>query len=283
VNARAALAVLVAALASASASTRAAAPPDACPRPGDPAAGPLAGGVGPADFGAVPEACGATDAALRLRAALLFASALPDDYRRFAATTTLRGRYQLGERATLSAAADVFDYLYVDNAGLVSKGPSAGPATVTFQQTFMLGTAMATALYARLLLPLDTARQHSLVTGLEIGGAIRRVAGSRVVIDGGLALAAPVDIAGGQAHVALQPIALAEAWVRLGSWAALAGGVDARVAAAPELDLISLVPRVAARFAVRRRWWTAILLELPAAGSDRTDLVGGVYAGFSPS
>jgi hypothetical protein len=164
----------------------------------------------------------------------------------------------------------------------VSKGPSAGPATVTFQETFRLGAATATALYARLLLPLDTARQNSLATGFEIGGAIRRVAGSRVIIDGGVALAAPVDIAGGRTHVRLQPVALAEAWLRLGSWAAVAGGVDAQVAAAPELDLIAVVPRLAARFRVRRRWWTAILLEFPVAGSDRTDLIGGLYAGFSP-
>jgi hypothetical protein len=281
VNARAAITVLVAALASVS--TRAAAAPDACPRPGDPAAGPLAGGIGPADFGAVPEACGATDATLRLRARVLDASTIPDDDRRsFVGTTTLRGRYLLGESSTLSAAVDVLDYHYVDTGGLVSKGPSAGPATVAFHQMFVLGASTVTSLYARVLLPLDTARQNSLATGLEIGGAIRRVAGSRVVVDGGLALAAPAEIVGGQTHVRLQPIALAEAWVRLGSSVALAGGVDVRVAAAPELDLIMMVPRLAARFAVRRRWWTAILLEFPVAGSDRTDLIGGLYAGFSP-
>lgn len=281
--ARAAINVLVACLVSASASTRAGVAADACPGRNDPATGPLAGGIGPADFGAVPEACGATDAAIRLRAALLVATTLPDDTRSFIGTTTLRGRYQLGERSTLSAAADVFDYRYVDSGGLVSKGPSAGPATVAFQQTFLLGAATATALYARVLLPLDTARQNNLATGFEIGGAIRRVAGSRVVVDGGLALAAPTDIVGGQTHVHLQPIALAEAWVRLGSSVALAGGMDVRVAAAPELDLIMMVPRLAARFAVRRRWWTAILLEFPVAGRDRTDLIGGLYAGFSPS
>ena len=54
----------------AAASTRATAAPEACPKQNDPAAGPLAGGAGPADFGAVPEACGATDVSLRLRGAL---------------------------------------------------------------------------------------------------------------------------------------------------------------------------------------------------------------------
>lgn len=264
-------------------STRAGAAPDACPGRNDPATGPLAGGIGPADFGAVPEACGATDAALRLRVALLVASTRPDYYGSVIGTTTLRGRYQLGARSTLSVAADVLDYRYVNNGGLASKGVSAGPATVAFHQMFVLGAATATSLYARVLLPLDTARENGVATGLELGGAIRTGAGSRVVIDGGLALAAPADIVAGQTHLRLQPSALGEAWVRLGPSVALAGGVDVRVAAAPELDLITAAPRVAARFALRRRWWAAFLLEFPVAGRDRTDLVAGLFAGFTPN
>jgi len=42
------------------------------------------------------------------------------------------------------------------------------------------------------------------------------------------------------------------------------------------------VPRVGARFAVRRRWWTAVLVELPIAGVDRTDLIAGVHIGYTP-
>jgi len=81
----AALAMWVSALALAS--TRAAAAPEACPTQNDPAAGPLAGGAGPADFGAVPEACGATDLSLRLRGALLSAPTMPDYYGSFVETT----------------------------------------------------------------------------------------------------------------------------------------------------------------------------------------------------
>ena len=47
-------------------------------------------------------------------------------------------------------------------------------------------------------------------------------------------------------------------------------------------DLRGVVPRLGARFAVRRRFWTAILVELPVAGSDLTDLSAGLYAGFEP-
>ncbi len=229
VNVRAAIVLLALLI-----STRAGAAPDACPGRNDPATGPLAGGIGPADFGAVPEACGATDAALRLRVALLVASTRPDYYGSVIGTTTLRGRYQLGARSTLSVAADVLDYRYVNNGGLASKGVSAGPATVAFHQMFVLGAATATSLYARVLLPLDTARENGVATGLELGGAIRTGAGSRVVIDGGLALAAPADIVAGQTHLRLQPSALGggvgapRPLGRAGGWGGRAGRRRAR-------------------------------------------------------
>jgi hypothetical protein len=260
-----------------------------CPEVGDPATGPLAGGAAvgaaavPADFGAVPEACGATDLALRARAALLLATTMPDYYGSILGAVTVRGRYRVGERSTVSIAADAINYHYVNNGGLASQGASAGPATVGFHQMFVLGVNTATSLYARLLVPLDTARQTGLETGLELGGAIRARAGSRWVIDGGLALAAPTDVIAGQTHVRLEPVGLAEAWLRLRPWMALCGGANMRLAASPEFDLITLAPRLGARFSMRRRWWMAALFELPVVGSDRTDLVAGLYAGFIPN
>ena len=139
--------------------SRAASAADVCAPGDDRAAGPLAGGPGPADFGAVPETCSATDAALRARGSLLVASTMPDYYGSIIGTATLSGRYQLAEHSTLSAAADIFTYRYEDNANLASHGASIGPATVGFHQSFVLGAAAAAAVYARLLVPVDTARQ----------------------------------------------------------------------------------------------------------------------------
>jgi hypothetical protein len=255
---------------------------EVCPKGGDPAVGPLPGGIGPADFGALPEVCGATEAALRLRGALLVASGMPDYYGSIIGAATLRGRYQLAERSSLSVAADVFTYRYVNNANLASQGASAGPATLAFQQTFVLGAATVSALYARALLPLDTARQSGIETGLELGGGIALHLGSRLVVDGGVAIATPMDIIGGQTHLRLDPIALAEAWLRLRPWVALGAGVDVHVEAAPDFALTTLVPRLSARFAIRRRFWMALLVELPVAGSDRTDLITSLHAGFTP-
>jgi hypothetical protein len=261
--------------------SRAAAATDGCPSGNDAATGPLAGGTGPADFGAVPEVCGATDAMLRLRGALVLAPAMPDYYGSITGTATLRGRYQLAERSSLSAAADVFVYRYLDNSHLVSRGPSVGPATVAFQQSFALGAVTASSLYARLLLPLDTARQSGVETGLELGSGIRTQAGARLAFDGGVALVAPVDIVGGQTHLRLEPAALAEAWLRLRPWVALAAGAEVHLVASPGFELRSLVPRLGACFTSRGRLWVAILAELPAAGSDRTDLIAGLYLGFA--
>jgi hypothetical protein len=263
--------------------SRAAGAADVCPRGNEPAAGPLAGGIGPADFGAVPEACGATDASLRLRTELVDASTMPDYYGRFIGAATLRGRYQLGERSTFSFAADAFNYRYINDGGLASHGVSAGPATAAFHQMFVLGAETAMSLYARLLLPLDSARQGGVATGLELGSSLRIPAGARWVIDGGVALTAPAGIVGGQTHVRFEPAALAEAWLRLRPGLALCGGAHVRLAVAPEFYLATAVPRLGARFALRRRVWAAALLEFPVAGTDRTDLIAGLFAGYTPN
>src|SRR6185369_16154318 len=70
----------------------------ACPAGWDPAAGPLPGGIGPADFGAVPEACPASEVALRARGTLLVSSAAPDFYGSVAAGAMIRARHEIGPR-----------------------------------------------------------------------------------------------------------------------------------------------------------------------------------------
>ena len=114
-----------------------------------------------------------------------------------------------------------------------------------------------------MLLPLDTARQGGVETGLELGGGLRLRAGARWVVDGGLALTAPLDIVGGQTHVRLEPVALAEAWLRLRPSAALCAGANVRVNAAPDFELVTLVPR-----ARRPRHGPAALAGRPSCSSS---------------
>jgi hypothetical protein len=87
---------------------------------------------------------------------------------------------------------------------------------------------------------------------------------------------------GGRTHLRLEPVALAEAWLRVRPSVALCAGVNARLDVAPTFELGTLVPRLGARFLVKRRWWSALLVEVPVAGADRTDVIAGLYAGFSP-
>ena len=61
------------------------------------------------------------------------------------------------------------------------------------------------------------------------------------------------------------------------------GGAQVWMRVAPAFDLVTVVPRLGARFAVRRRFWGAALLEFPVAGSDRTDLIAGLFAGYTPN
>ena len=255
---------------------------DACPQSYEAASGPLAGGIGPADFGAIPEACPATEVAMRARAALLIASTMPDYYGSILGSAMLRGRYQLGERSSLSLAVDAVNYRYVNNGGLSSTGASFGPPTLAYHHVVMLRARSVGSLYARLLLPIDTARQGGVRAGIELGGAFRRRAGTRFVFDGGLAVTTTTDFVGGQAHVRLEPIALGEAWYSFRPAIAVFAGASLQVEASPDWQLLSVNPRVGARFALRRRFWIAVLAEVPAAGSDRTDVVASVFLGLFP-
>jgi hypothetical protein len=255
---------------------------DVCPLSYEAANGPLAGGTGPADFGAIPDACPATDVAMRARGAVLIASSMPDYYGSILTSAMLHGRYRLSERSSLSLAVDALNYRYVNNGGLAAMGASFGPATLAYHHVVWLGAKTASSLYARLLLPVDTARQGGVRTGIELGGSFRRRAGTRVVFDGGLAVTTVTDIVGGQAHVQLQPVALGEVWYSFRPAIAMFAGGAVQVEAAPDWHLVTAVPRLGARFALRRRFWTAVLAELPVAGADRTDFIASVFVGLVP-
>jgi len=255
---------------------------DACPRSYEAANGPLAGGIGPADFGAIPEACPATEVATRARVALLIASTMPDYYGSILGSAMLRGRYQLGERSSLSLAVDAVNYRYVNSGGLASTGASFGPPTLAYHHMVMLGARAVSSAYVRLLLPVDTARQGGVRAGIELGGSFRLRAGARFAFDGGLAVTTTTDVVGGQAHARLAPAGLAEAWYSFRPAIAVFTGASFGVEAAPDWQLISVNPRAGARFALRRRLWLAVLAEVPVAGSDRTDVVASVFLGLFP-
>jgi hypothetical protein len=266
---------------------RAEVPPGACPGPIEAASGPLAGGTGtyqPADFGAVPEACPGTDLLLRLHGELLDASGAPDFRGQVIAAGTGRGRRQINARSWISVAVDLVTYRYVNDAGLASNTFSFGPATVGYHLVLAARPRGALAVYARALIPLDTARQPgSVATGGELGAAGRRRLRRRWVVDGGLSLAVPVGVTGGQAHAQLQPAVLAEAWFAPKETFALVAGASVRFEAVPEASLVTLAPRVGLRAALRHGLSLAFLAEAPLAGRDATNVSAGVFVGWTPA
>jgi len=254
----------------------------ACPESGEAAAGPLLGGDQPADFGAIPEACGGTDVALRVRGALLVASSMPDYYGSIIASAMFRGRRRVGARGWLSLAIDALDYQYVNNANLVSSGTSFGPPTLGYHYGLYAGPRTAVAIYGRVLLPLDTARSNGVETGPEAGGTIRTRLRGRWALDGGLGFTVPIAVVAGQAHARLETTALAEVWWAPRATAAVFAGASVRAELTPDPAFIAAVPRVGGRMALPRRFWAAALAEVPVAGRDRTDLIASLFLGFTP-
>jgi hypothetical protein len=254
---------------------------EVCPAAGEAASGPLAGGTGPADFGAIPEACPGFDVTLRARAALLVAAGMPDYFGSILADAMLRARRPVGARGWLTLAVDAIDYRYVNNGGLASTGFAFGPATVGYDRSVLTTAATTTAAYVRALLPLDTARQNGVETGLEVGASVRARLGTGAIADGGLALTAPLDIIGGELHGRLEPVLLAEVWVPLRPTVALGAGAGAKLELGPTPAFITAVPRLSGRLTLAHRIWLALLLELPVVGTDRTDFIGSLFGGVA--
>jgi hypothetical protein len=245
-------------------------------------AGPLPGGTAPADFATVADPCGASDLTLRLRGAFLIAPDMPDYFGSILSDAMLRARLVVASGGWLSFALDLVNYHYVNNAGLAASGASVGPATIGYHQTVYGTERGAVTGYARALLPVDSARENGIETGLEIGAAARGMLTGRLALAGGLGLSAPVAVVGGQAHGRLEPVAAVELWFaptpRLGMFV----GGTTRAQVLPEAFLVSLVPRAGARLALGRRLWLGPLVEVPVVGRDRTDFIASLFLGYGP-
>jgi hypothetical protein len=252
-----------------------------------PDGGPLPGGTDAADYGAIPEACAGTDVALRLRGSALVASANPDFFGAVVGTSTLRLRHRIGRSSWtwLSLAADLLTYRYVVNGPVASDGFAFGPPTLGLHHALGDWPLTAATAYARVLLPLDTARVTGVRTGLELGATGRRLLAEsgRWGVQGGVAMLAPLDVVGGQTHATLEPVALAEGWLATGPRFALSAGATVRAEIWPDPTFLTLAPRVAARWALRHGLLLAVLVETPAAGRDRTDVIAGFTLAWAAS
>jgi hypothetical protein len=258
---------------------------DVCADPRRPDGGPLPGGTDAADFGAIPEACPGTDVALRLRGSALVASANPDFFGAVVGTSTLRLRQRFGRASStwLSLAADLVTYRYVVNGATASQEFSFGPPTLGLHRAIGGWRLTAATVYARGLVPLDTARQSGVRTGLEVGATGRRLVAARGGVQGGVALVSPLVVVGGQTHATFEPVALVEGWFAPAWGLAVYAGASARAQASPDPAFLTLAPRVAARLAMRRGLQAALLVEVPVVGQDRTDVIAAFTLGWAPA
>ncbi|HEY2899016.1 MAG TPA: hypothetical protein VGL59_00460 [Polyangia bacterium] len=258
--------------------------PDAISARVDPrGTGPLPAGDGPADFGQVPEACPGLDVLARLRSTLLVASDYPDYYGNVMASTMVRLRYPLTARTWMSVGLDVVTFRYVANAVVRSHAFDVGPPTVgVFRDVGHVGPG-ALALYARLLLPLDTARTNGVLLGGEAGVSYWRPLRSRFAVQVGVAAPVPVTVIDGQAHGAFRPAGVVEASWRAGRVAALIIGATGHLEATPDPGLLSLAARAGLRLALARGINAALIGEIPFAGSDRTNAIASLFVGWTPA
>jgi hypothetical protein len=240
-------------------------------------AGPLPSGSGPADFGMVPEACPGFDVLLRLRGSLLVASDAPDFYGNIAGGLTLRVRRAVNQRTWVSQALDALTYRYVANAVVKSDRFSVGPPTFGLYHRLRLPWDAALAVYGRLLLPFDTARDSGVEIGGELGLSAWIPLGSRLGIQGGIALPVPVDFIAGQVHGAFAPAVLAEMfWTRRSL--ALFAGAALRSQAIPDATLRSVGARAAIQLVLSQGLRLAMAAEIPVVGDDRTDAIVSLFA-----
>jgi hypothetical protein len=184
----------------------------------------------------------------------------------------------------VSAAFDPATWRYPINAVVASSGVGVGPATLGVHRTFTFGWQRTVLTpYARLLLPLDTARHYGSRWGGELGASASRRLGARWGLRGGLGFPSTLVSLGGRGRLALSSSALAEAVYGPRWWLAVAAGPALRTRLAPSPTVLALAARASARAQTRRGWQFGLAADIPVAGTDRTDLTATIFVGWARS
>jgi hypothetical protein len=231
----------------------------------------------------LPEPCASSAVGLRVGGGLTID--VPDFYGVIQSAGTLHGQMRLGDRLVLSAAADIVTYRFAANAVVQSSGRAFGPPTVAATRLLPWSRGRA-AVYARVLLPVDTARQHGTLSGGEIGVVGDRKLSKSLRLVGGLSLPGTLAVVGGATHATVSPATLWDLeWAPRTPhpWVALALGGAARFEVWPSRALLAVAARPSLRFAIRRKLHLGLGADVPLGISDRRDLSVALFALFSPS
>lgn len=230
---------------------------------------PVRAPLGPADFGTLPEACGATELELVGRLGLTIATA--DFYGQVQAGGAVRGRLLLPGGSWLSASLPGVDWRHVVNATISTNRTDLSASTLGWHHPLPLSPRLQLAPYVRLLLPTETVFQNAVRYGLEQGIATVARLDPMLELVGGYALPLVLTSNGAATEPLLLPTVSFDAGFRPWSWLELVGGMAVRTAATDaDEPLEGIDPRVA----IRLYPWRGLLFDLasafPLGGRDRT-------------
>jgi hypothetical protein len=250
---------------------------DACDSAQPEAGAPVRVPLGPADFGMVPEACPATAIMLAGRTSILIAE--DDFYGMLLAGAGLRGRIELPGGSWFSAQLPGYSYRFVANATVEAESNDVSASTLGYHVPLSLRGATV-APYVRLMLPTETAFEHTARWGIEQGISSVVRAGRYFELMVGYAM--PMLLTSNQATTRglLMPTAIFDVGVRPAPWFEGVLGASVRVATPDEEPFESLDPRAALRFYPKGGLHIEANAAMPVLGRDRTNAAVGLSIGW---
>jgi hypothetical protein len=233
---------------------------------------------GPAGLGSIPEACAATELALRADAALLVAS--DDFYGGIQARGVVRARYALSSSVWLSAWLPGPDYRYVANATLTADSFDVGASALGIHVGLPLAAKARLAPFARVLVPTETVFQNATRWGFDQGLSFAGQLTSRIELLGGLSFPFLLTDGSGSVHAVFEPLLDLEASFSAFRKASALVGFAVRVRGGDQAGFESFDPKLALRWLPFEKFRTELSAGFPLWGDDRTDAVLALELGW---
>jgi len=225
---------------------------------------------GPAELGAIPEACPGNEVSLRGWANVLIAE--EDFYGSLFAGGALRFRMAHPSGPWLSVWMPGVEYRFVANATVEGDGSEMSAGSVGGHVPVALTDQIGVAPFARILMPTETAYRRATRYGFEAGTSAVWRAAPVLELVGGVTLPLLLTVNRPSTHVALVPSAGGDALFEPWRFLAVGAGAVARYRAGNSAGFEALEPR-----ATLRLYLGPGLLELAAAaplfGEDRSDVL----------
>ncbi|MBW2526017.1 MAG: hypothetical protein JRI23_17690 [Deltaproteobacteria bacterium] len=249
-----------------------------CESPLPEAGAPVRAFHGPADLGAVPEACPATAAALRGGMSILIAE--QDYYGGVVAGGALRARFELPGGSWFSATLPGVEYRLAVNATVEADSLDMSASTVGWHVPLRLADRLQLAPYVRAMLPTETVFENATRYGFEHGTAAVFNVHPMLEVMGGYSIPLLLTHNNGTTHSLYTPTLAVDAGFRPWTWFELVGGMAVRVAPQDDEPFESFDPRVALRFYPWRGLYVDVAGAFPLGGRDRTNANLGLSLGW---